>query len=142
MLVFCGVFFLAAYFRDPNHVLQHRTFWIAFADAVILTLVIDVSSYRKDRRRYSAKEVRSVARTMSSVRFMDKTFWIWFLPIVGINFFTFRHIDSTALMGAAVGLFVCISLSMLIDNLFTLGMFGWNSRDPKIRKLIVPTRQR
>jgi hypothetical protein len=137
IIVFAVVGFFAVLTDTEHHYYGYASFWASVVGSGLLILFFFVSSYIKDRRGYSTKDLSNAGRTLGSVRTTQTWMKRWgFIIVLAVFLLQVSHLDPPAfLMGGVLTIFLLMGLGMLVDNLFGLGMFAWNSRRPEMREL-------
>ncbi len=136
MIVFDLLAFTMIRFDAKDHYYSYPSFWISIAAGLFLAFWLIASSYRKDRRGYTERDLAHVRSTFRSLAFMRDIFGFIILTIIVVNLVQAHNSDpSPILMGAFPAFTLLFSASILLDNRFKLGIFAWNSQNSQMRAL-------
>jgi heme exporter protein D len=133
--ILIGAGYAAIVLLDPgSSALDAQGLWTSFAVSILPVLVLGIDSYEKDRKKYSRKQLRR-ARATAHSRTRPRVAAIAGASVIVLTAQIITYSIRPVMSGFFTGLMVWIGVLILLDNGLRLGIFVWNSRDPRMRNL-------
>lgn len=116
--------------------ISYISFWIGFVTVAILLMCLAIVSYKKGTRKLTNQEVSNLGKTLGSIKTIGGLTLAGISIIILIVVFSVQSTPNPFLLGIFIAASFFVGVMVLLDNFVLRAMFAWNSKDPRVQKLI------